>query len=107
MGTTLMKMQTTLSGAVTGIDHWLMLDHSAEPNSYLTVAIDPPNTMNGSCATVPFDPGKLAEGPIDRSLDLHVREFIGMNRPVLMDYLRSKLSTDEFIARLKSVRHVR
>jgi hypothetical protein len=74
----------------------------------IEVAIDPPNAVRrgGVMATVPFDPGKAAEGgPITKALERDVRDFIDLNRLVLMRYWNLEYSsTKKFIADLQPLR---
>jgi hypothetical protein len=70
----------------------------------IKVAIDPANAVRpgGKEATVPFDPNKAASGPISPGLERQVREFIELNREVLLDYWNLKFSsTSKFLSQIK------
>lgn len=70
----------------------------------IKVMIDPARAVRpgGKEATVPFDPGKKAEGPISADLERQVRAFIDLNREALMrEWNREYSSTKKFLADLK------
>jgi hypothetical protein len=100
-----------LGPKVTGIDHvlWYVPVPGGPHGPRIKVAIDPPRTKRrgGVEATVPFDENKAAIGPIPAQLERQVREFIDLNRDVLLEYwaLSDDVpDTHEFTSRLKPIR---
>jgi hypothetical protein len=96
-----------LGPAVTGIPNtlWYIPVPEGQYGPRIKVAIDPPHAKRpgGIEATVPFDEGKPASGPIPPTLDRQVRAFIAFNRAALLDYWNLETTTDEFIALLHPV----
>jgi hypothetical protein len=96
--------KTTLSIAVTGIDHWLILDPTVDADPCVRVAIVPPDRGYGVQAVVPFGVTEKPFGSIPGPLEARVRAFIALNRAVLLDYWPlDNISTDEFIAKLRPI----
>jgi hypothetical protein len=90
----------------TGIKNnmWFVPVPEGQQGPRLEVAIDPANAVRrgGLMATVPFDPTRKAEGPIPKALERDVREFIELNRLVLMRYWNLEYSsTKKFTADLQ------
>jgi hypothetical protein len=95
----------TLSSAKTGIDNMVYMipvPHGSH-GPRLKVMIDPPHAKHpgGKEATVPFDNGTVP--PVDARLERQLRDFIKLNEPVLLAYWRLELTTDEFVAQLRSI----
>src|SRR5215467_1008529 len=79
-----------LSSAVTGIANtlWYIPVPEGQHGPRIKVAIDPPHAKRpgGTEATVPFDEGKPASGPIPPALERQVRALIALNKQALLDY---------------------
>lgn len=90
---------------VTGIDNtlWFIPVPEGRHGPRIKVAIDPPRAIRqgGTTATVPFDAPTI--GPISEALEQQVRGFIELNMIVLLDYWKLAISTNAFIARLRSI----
>jgi hypothetical protein len=94
--------------AVTGIPNtlcWYIPVPEGQHGPRMKVAIDPPHAKRpgGTEATVLFDEGKPATGPIPSALERQVRAFIALNKPALLDYWNLETTTDEFIALLRPI----
>src|SRR6266481_9978175 len=92
-----------LGSAVTGIANtlWYIPVPEGQHGPRIKVAIDPPYAKRpGTEATVPFDEGKPASGPITPALERQVRAFIALNKIALLDYWNLKTTTDEFVVQL-------
>src|SRR5262249_61490529 len=72
----------------------------------IKVAMDPPHAKRpgGAEATVPFDEGKPASGPIPPALERQVRAFIALNKQALLDYWNLTTTTDEFVTQLRPIK---
>jgi hypothetical protein len=96
-----------LGSAVTGIANtlWYIPVPEGRHGPRIKVAIDPPQAKRpgGIEATVPFDEGKPASGPILPALERQVRAFIALNKPALLDYWSLKTTTDEFVTQLRPI----
>ena len=97
-----------LGAAVTGISNtlWYIPVPEGQHGPRIKVAIDPPYAKRpgGTEATVPFDEGKPASGPITPALERQVRAFIALNKIALLDYWNLKTTTDEFVAQLRPIK---
>ena len=94
-----------LSSAKTGIDNtvYMIPVPQGRHGPRLKVAIDPPHAKRpgGIEATVPFDSDTVP--PVDARLEQQLRQFIELNRPVLLAYWHGELTTDEFVVQLQSI----
>jgi hypothetical protein len=99
-----------LGSAVTGIANtlWYIPVPEGQHGPRIKVAIDPTHAKRpgGTEATVPFDEGKPASGPIPPALERQVRAFIELNKAALLDYWNLSTTTDEFVARLRPIKPV-
>jgi hypothetical protein len=99
-----------LGSAVTGIANtlWYIPVPEGRHGPRIKVAIDPPHAKRpgGTEATVPFDGGKPASGPIPSALERQVRAFIALNEAALLDYWNLETTTDELVVRLLPVKQV-
>jgi hypothetical protein len=99
-----------LGSAVTGIANtlWYVPVAEGQHGPRIKVAIDPPHAKRpgGIEATVRFDEGKPASGPIPPALERQVRAFIELNRAELLDYWNLNTTTDEFVAQLHPVKQM-
>lgn len=70
----------------------------------LKVAINPPDSVNPHAETASIDiaTGSVVTGTIDALLLRQVREFIDLNREVLLAYWNYQIDTDELRNRLRS-----
>jgi len=97
-----------LGSGVTGITNtlWYIPVPEGQHGPRIKVAIDPPHTKRpgGTEATVPFDEGKPASGPIPHALERQVRAFIELNKAALLDYWNLNTTTDEFVAQLRPIK---
>jgi hypothetical protein len=97
-----------LGSAVTGIANtlWYIPVPEGRHGPRIKVAIDPPHAKRpgGIEATVPFDEGKLASGPIPPALERRVKAFIELNKVALLDYWHLNTTTDEFVAQLRPIK---
>lgn len=94
-----------LGSGVTGIANtlWYIPVPGGQHGPRIKVAIDPPHAMRpgGVEATVPFDAPAI--GPMSRELESRVRAFIEITKAALLDYWDLNVTTDQFIARLRSI----
>jgi len=97
-----------LSSAATGIANtlWYIPVPEGQHGPRIKVAIDPPHATRpgGTEATIRFDEGKPASGPVPPALERQVRAFIALNKPALLDYWNLKTTTDEFVALLRPIK---
>jgi hypothetical protein len=89
---------------VTGVDHTVFISPrgNARHGPRIKVAIDPPDSLDphSETATIDLD-GNVAAGRIDPALLRQAREFLQLNRDVLVDYWNYQIDTDELRHRLR------
>jgi hypothetical protein len=72
----------------------------------IKLAIDPPDSIDprGETASVAIDSGDVVAGDVPTELSKEVRQFIELNRDVLLDYWNYLADTEELRERLKSIK---
>src|SRR5262249_30106089 len=93
---------------VTGVDNTIFISEKgyARHAARIKVAIDPPKTFNstGVTTSIAIDSGEVVAGKVPKAKLLNqVRQFIDINRNVLLDYWNSRFGTDELQRRLRSI----
>ena len=92
---------------VTGVQNTVFISprgntrHAARIN----VAIDPPNSVDprGATASIAIADGAVMAGDVPGGLLDQARQFIELNRGVLLDYWDYRIDTDELRQRLRSI----
>jgi hypothetical protein len=71
----------------------------------IKVAIDPKDSCDPRCetATIAIHDGDVVDGKVPTKLLKQVREFIELNRQVLLDYWDYRINTEQLQERLKSI----
>jgi hypothetical protein len=94
-----------LTTATTGIDNTVYMIPVPEGRHgpRLKVLLDPAHAKRpgGKEATVPFDADTVP--PVDAGIERQVRQFIELNRDVLLAYWKGDLATDEFVKQIRPI----
>ena len=92
---------------VTGIDNTIFISPKGNTRHgpRIKIAIDPPDSVDprGETASIAIADGVVAAGDVPRRLLDQARQFIALNRDVLLDYWDYKIDTDQLRQRLKPV----
>jgi hypothetical protein len=91
---------------VTGLDNTIFISVKfAQHAPRIKVAIDPPTHIDpfGNNASVSIRDGNVVAGKLPAHVGETVREFIALNREVLLDYWEKRIDTDELRRRLRSI----
>jgi hypothetical protein len=92
---------------VTGVAHTIFI--SAKGNTRhaarVKIAINPPDSVDprAETASIAIADGAVMAGDVPLGLLDQVRQFIALNRDVLLDYWDYKIDTDELRRRLRSI----
>lgn len=90
----------------TGIANTLFIrsKNNAYRIPYLTIAIDPPDSLDPYTATAAMSlDGLILAGRMPRVLVEQVRRFIQLNREVLLDYWHCRIDTGELQQQLQKI----
>jgi hypothetical protein len=92
---------------VTGVDNTIFIPPKGNTRHApcIKIAVDPPDSVDprGETASIAIAGGAVAAGDVARRLLDQTRQFIALNRDVLLDYWDYKIDTDELRPRLKSI----
>src|SRR5262250_1169365 len=92
---------------VTGVDNTIFISPKGNTRHAprIKVAVDPIDSVDprSKTASIAIADGAVAGDIPRRALD-QAREFIALNRDVLLDYWDYRIDTDELRLRLKSIR---
>ena len=91
---------------VTGLDNTIFISVKfAQHAPRIKVAIDPPTHIDpfGNNASVSIRDGNVVAGKLPAHVGESVRDFIALNREVLLDYWEKRIDTDELRRRLQSI----
>jgi len=105
----LLEEMTSFTKNETGVDHNIFISPkgSTRHAPRIKVAIDPKNSFDprGETASVMIESGEVVAGKV-RSTKLlrQVREFIELNRQVLLDYWEYQIGTADLCKRLKPIK---
>jgi hypothetical protein len=103
----LLEEMSSYGKRTTGIDNtiWISPRGNTRHGPRLKVAIDPPHAIRpgGQDASISIADGSVVAGDVPPDLLRQVRQFIDINRDVLIDYWNYEILTDEMEERLKKV----
>lgn len=95
---------------VTGVDHTVFISPKGHVRHgpRIKVAIDPPDRIDprGDTSAIAIGDGDVVAGPdVKPELLAQVRQFVALNRAVLLDYWEYRIDTEQLRQRLRSIRH--
>lgn len=92
---------------VTGVDNTVFISPKGltQHAPRIKVAIDPPDSINpnSKTASVAIDRGDVVAGEVSSDILEQVRQFIELNRDVLLDYWNYRADTEQLRKRLKPI----
>jgi len=94
---------------VTGVDHTVFISPKGHVrhSPRIKVAIDPPDRIDprGETSAIAISDGDVVAGPnVKPELLAQVRQFIALNRAVLVDYWEYRIDTEQLRQRLRPIR---
>jgi hypothetical protein len=103
----LLEEMVSYSKKTTGVAHTVFISPKGFTRHAprIKVAIDPKDSFDPRCetATIAIHDGDIVDGKVPTKLLKQVREFIELNRQVLLDYWDYRINTEQLQERLKSI----
>ena len=104
----LLEEMTSFRKEDTGVDNTIFISPKGftQHAPRIKLAIDPPDSFDprGETASVMIDGGHVVAGKVPSKLLEQVRQFLELNRAVLLDYWDYKIGTTDLVRRLKSIK---